>query len=128
MTAPTPFWCGRWGTELAQRVNAENFDKLVLQVTQPVLVDFYSDTCVPCKVMSCVLGELEEEYAGELQIYKVNINYEEKLTEQCAVMAVPTIILFRSGKEVGRTKGAVPKKALIQMLHMDVQAKQAEGK
>ena len=78
----------------------------------PVLVDFYSDSCVPCKRMSPVVGDVEDEREGSLSVYKVNINFDTELAEQYDVQSVPTLLLFKGGAEVARQSGAVRKDAL----------------
>ena len=80
---------------MALRINAENFEEKVLKADKPVLVDFYSDTCIPCKQMACILGDLEDENEDALYIYKVNVNYDKALAEQYKVMSAPTVNLFR---------------------------------
>lgn len=83
---------------MAERISKDNFDEKVLKSDIPVLVDFYSDSCVPCKMMSPILAELEEEREGRLTIYKVNINYDGELTERYNVMGAPTLIFFSQGE------------------------------
>jgi thioredoxin 1 len=100
---------------MSVRVNKDSFDKEVLQSEIAVLVDFYSDSCVPCKRMSPVLAELEEENADSLKIAKVNINFDAELAEQYEVLAAPTLVLFKGGKEAARLRGAA-KKADIEEL------------
>ena len=95
------------------RITGEQFEQMVLQAEQPVLVDFYSDSCVPCKRMSPLLAEIEEEYTDKVKVVKVNAPDERPLAEQYEVQSVPTLLLFRDGKETARLRGAV-KKAQIQ--------------
>ena len=64
---------------MAARANAENFEELVLKSELPVLVDFYSDSCIPCKMMAGVVGDIEDDYEGKLNVYKVNVNFDESL-------------------------------------------------
>lgn len=59
---------------MAARVNSDNFNELVLESGLPVLVDFYSDSCIPCKMMAGVIGDIEDDYEGKLNVYKVNVN------------------------------------------------------
>jgi thioredoxin 1 len=102
---------------MAERWNAENFEEKVLKETKPVLVDFYSDSCVPCKRMSPVVAELEEEFAGAAVVGKVNIAYDTELTERYEVASAPTFIIFKNGEPVERAIGAQKKadlKALIE--------------
>lgn len=64
---------------MAARANAENFEELVLKSELPVLVDFYSDSCIPCKMMAGVVGDIEDDYEGKLNVYKVNMKYWQHL-------------------------------------------------
>ena len=67
---------------MAVRITAENLEAEVLNSTVPVLLDFYSDSCIPCKRLSPVLAELEEEYGGRFKLCKVNVNANPPLSEQ----------------------------------------------
>jgi thioredoxin 1 len=98
---------------MAVRVNAENFRDEVLGAEVPVLVDFYSDSCVPCKRMSPVLAEIEEEYAEKLKLVKINVSFESALAAEYEVQAAPTLVFFRNGKEQARLRGAVKKAEII---------------
>lgn len=94
---------------MAQRVNSEDFDSKVLQSELPVLVDFYSDSCVPCKMLAPVLSQIESEQSGRLSIVKVNVNFDAELAQRYDVQAAPTLILFKNGQEQARHRGAVRK-------------------
>ncbi|MGN0623861.1 MAG: thioredoxin [Oscillospiraceae bacterium] len=102
---------------MSVRVSEENFDKEVLQSEIAVLADFYSDSCVPCKRLSPVLAEIEEESKDSLKVVKVNINFDGELAEKYEVQAAPTLILFRSGREVSRLRGAVKKAQITEMIN-----------
>ena len=71
---------------MAQRINKDNFEEKVLKNPLPVLVDFYSDSCIPCKQLSPVLGDIEDEREDTLSVYKVNVNYDMELAEKYDVM------------------------------------------
>lgn len=92
---------------MAQRITAAEFESEVLAAEKPVLVDFYSDSCIPCKRLSPILTRLEEQFREQVKIVKVNILYEEALTEQYEIQAAPTLVLFQGGTEVNRLRGAV---------------------
>ena len=100
---------------MAVRVNADNFEELVLREEKPVLVDFYSDTCIPCKMLAGTLGDVEEEYEEKIKIYKVNVNFDADLAGNYGIMAAPTLVLFYGGEEKGRLKGAVEKKEIVEL-------------
>ncbi|MDD6488639.1 MAG: thioredoxin [Clostridia bacterium] len=101
---------------MALRVNEENFEKEVLNSEIPVLADFYSDSCVPCKRLSPVLAEIEEELSSDIKFVKININFDGTIAEKYEVYSVPTLVFFKSGSELSRLSGAVDKKAILELL------------
>jgi thioredoxin 1 len=98
---------------MALRVNADNFDELVLHADKPVLLDFYSDTCIPCKRMAGPLGDVEDEYEDRIHVYKVNVNYDEELAEKYEVMSAPTLVFLVDGEEKKRMSGAAGKDEIV---------------
>lgn len=101
---------------MAARVSKDDFQEKVLDSTLPVLIDFYSDSCVPCKRMTPVIGDIEDDNEGKLAVYKVNINFDADIAEKYEVQSVPTLVLFNNGNEVARQTGAVRKDALSQWI------------
>lgn len=97
---------------MAARVTKDNFKTEVVESAIPVLLEFYSDSCIPCKQMSPILGDIEDAYEEQLKVVKVNVNFDEELAEEYSVMASPTILLFKGGKEVSRVRGLVKKEEL----------------
>ena len=73
----------------------------------PVLVDFYSDSCVACKKLAPVLGNAEDDYEDKVKVYKVNTNFDVELAEQYEVQSNPTLILFKDGQVKDRKVGAM---------------------
>ncbi len=100
---------------MAERLNREDFDNKILQPGKLVLIDFYSDSCVPCKRMSPLLAELEEHYADSLYVGKVNVAYETELVERYEVGTAPTLIFFKDGKQLERLTG-MQKKANLEKI------------
>ena len=94
---------------MAQRVNGASFEAEVLDSPVPVLVDFYSDSCVPCKRMNPIISKLEPEFEGRAKFVKVNVNFDLELAQRYNVMASPTFVLLKGGKEVARNQGTLAK-------------------
>lgn len=94
---------------MAQRINKDNFEEKVLKSPLPVLVDFYSDSCIPCKQLSPELGDIEDEREDTLSVYKVNVNYDMELAEKYDVMGVPALRLFVQGEVKAERAGAAGK-------------------
>ena len=101
---------------MAVRVNQDNFEEKVLRSEKPVLLDFYSDTCIPCKRMAGLLGDIEEEYEDKIHVYKVNVNYDGELAEQYQVMSAPTLIFLVNGEVKGRLTGMAEKQEIVSLL------------
>lgn len=99
------------------RIGEAEFNAEVIDSEVPVLVDFYSDSCIPCKRMSPVLSQLETEYNSKAKIVKVNTNFEKALVEKYSIQAAPTLVLFNNGKEVSRIRGAAKKDEITKLIN-----------
>ena len=94
-------------------INQENFESEVLNANEKVLVDFYADWCGPCKMMAPVIEELAEELQGKAKVGKINVDESTDTATQYDVMSIPTIIIFKNGKEVKRFIGVRDKQELL---------------
>jgi thioredoxin 1 len=101
---------------MAARVGKDDFEAKVLKAALPVLVDFYSDSCVPCKRMSPVIADVSDDNEGRLDVYKLNVGFDTDVAMEYDVTAVPTLILFKDGKELARQTGAMRKDDLVAWL------------
>ena len=88
-----------------KQINGVEFESEVLAAKQPVIVDFYSQDCGPCRMMAPVLQEWESEANGAIKIVKVDIGEEQDLASSFRVNAVPAFFAFSNGKCVGQTLG-----------------------
>jgi thioredoxin 1 len=93
-------------------VTKDSFKSEVLDSEQVVLTDFWASWCMPCRMMDPVVEKLAEQYAGKLKIAKVNVDEEGELAAQYNIVSIPTFLFFHEGKLVNQTVGAVPEKAL----------------
>ncbi len=84
--------------------------------TGVALVDFWAEWCGPCKMAGPIIDGLAEEYAGKLIVGKVNVDEEGALAGQFGVQSIPTVILFKDGKELGRQVGFAGKGGYVQLL------------
>lgn len=101
---------------MAKRVSGADFQAEVLDEKLPVLAEFYSDSCIPCKQLSPILGGIEDDYEGQIRIVKVNVNFDADLAAKYEVAASPTILIFRDGEEVRRVRGLVKRPELEMIL------------
>ena len=96
-------------------VNAENFEEVVLNSAEPVLVDFFATWCGPCSALAPVVEELSNENPDK-KICKIDIDGSIKIARKFKVMSIPTLIVFKDGKEVKRNVGPASKEEMLEML------------
>lgn len=97
----------------------------VLSSDKPVLVDFYSNTCPPCRRLAPIMEELAREYEGRAVVAKVNIDKVPKLAEQYEIKGIPSVVIFVNGSEKERVAGLQSKAAYVKILdHYREESKQ----
>ena len=97
------------------KFSSENFEKEVLKSEKPVLVDFYADWCGPCKMMSPIIEELATELDGKAKVGKINVDENPDIAVEYNVMSIPTLIIFKNGKEEKRLVGLRDKEELLNL-------------
>ena len=93
-----------------------SFETDVLQSGVPVLVDFWASWCGPCKMVGPIVEELADDFAGKVKVCKLNVDENTKTAQAYGVMSIPTLILFKNGKEVDRVVGFRTKADLAELL------------
>lgn len=100
----------------AMHFSDADFKEKVLKNSLPVMVDFYADWCGPCRLAAPIVEELAGEYEGKVVIGKLNVDESVKTASSFGVISIPTVILFKGGKEVGRKVGFGGKAAYEELL------------
>jgi thioredoxin 1 len=104
------------GNAAPVHVTDNSFEADVLNSDIPVLVDFWAPWCAPCRMVGPVVEELAGEYDGKLRVAKVNTDENPNRANELGIRGIPTLIVFKGGKEVDRVVGAVPKQMLTQLV------------
>jgi len=81
----------------------------VINKNRLVLVDFYADWCMPCRMMAPVVEELAKELAGKVLVGKINVDENPATADRFQVFSIPTLVIIKSGREVDRIIGFIPK-------------------
>lgn len=91
------------------------FSELINQDT-PVLVDFFAEWCGPCKMLAPVLKAVKEDLADNISIIKIDVDKNQALAAKYQVRGVPTLLLFKKGKQVWRQSGLLQKEEIINII------------
>lgn len=110
--------CGRCKSPLLTgapvEANAALFGKVISSEDLPVLVDFWASWCGPCKMMAPAFAQAASQLSPRVRLLKVNTEQEQALAAQFGISSIPTMVLFRGGREVARTSGAMPAAGIVQ--------------
>jgi thioredoxin 2 len=119
--------CGSCGTPInlghaavPVELDDSNFEAFINQATKPVMVDFFSPTCGPCRMMSPVIDNLVPKYLGKVILGKLDTSRNRMVPSQYQIRGVPTLIFFKNGQMVDQMTGAIPEDALAQKLNQYV--------
>lgn len=96
-------------------LDSNNFDKLVSNASKPVLVDFWASWCGPCKMMAPIIDDIAREITS-IDVYKCDVDVNQKLAMKYGVSSIPTFILFKDGMAIKTIVGAMPKESLLAQL------------
>jgi thioredoxin len=90
-------------------VTKANFQKEVLESSEPVLLDFWAEWCNPCRMIAPSVEQLAEAYKGKVKVGKVNVDAEPDLASQFGIISIPSLLLFKGGELAAQRVGAFPK-------------------
>jgi thioredoxin 1 len=103
-------------SEYVKEVTDSSFEKEVLQADRPVLVDFWAPWCAPCRMIAPTVEALAKEYSESAGVVKVNVDDNPSISQRFGIKGIPTLILFKDGKEAERIVGAASKEAISRLI------------
>jgi|SaaInl4_150m_RNA_FD_contig_31_1745198_length_765_multi_12_in_0_out_0_1 thioredoxin 1 len=101
---------------IPRSLSDEDFRKAVHTAGKPVIADFHSPSCGPCKRLVPILIDVATDYADQVEVVAVDVRNAPKTTRRFSIRATPTVVIFDGGKEVGRFTGYRPKKWFQEMI------------
>lgn len=90
--------------------------KAIIDSETPVLVDFHADWCGPCKTLAPILKQVKDEMGDALKIVKIDVDKNQSMASKFQVRGVPTMILFKKGKQLWRQSGVLQKKDIVSVI------------
>ena len=93
----------------------ENFNELI-HSEKPVLVDFYAEWCGPCQMMRPRILDVAERIGEDAKVVQIDVDKEKEIAERFRIQSVPTLIIFKKGKQLWRQTGVISTHALVLML------------
>lgn len=106
--------------EHVSEVSDSTFEQDVLQSDKPVLVDFWAAWCAPCRMLAPTVDAIAEKYSANARVVKVNVDDNPSISQRYGIKGIPTLILFKGGKEEERVVGATSKEAISRMIDKHV--------
>src|SRR5579864_6996075 len=103
-------------------ITEQTFDEEVKGSSEPVLVDFWAEWCGPCKMIAPILEEIAGEKSADFKIVKLNVDDNPTSAQKYGVMSIPTLLLFKDGKESARIVGYKPKEKLLREIDSGLKA------
>lgn len=99
-----------------QVLDGASFQEFITHAKIPVLIDFWAPWCGPCKMIAPVIEEIAAEYAGKLQVAKLNVDENQSTASNFKVNSIPSLLIFKNGREIERTVGFKTKGDLKKLL------------
>jgi len=103
-------------SEVISHVTTKSWDSEVLRSDIPVFVDFWAEWCGPCRMVGPAVEQIGRMMTGKIKVAKLNVDENQEIAMKYGIQSIPSLILFKGGKEVARTIGAAPKETNLKFI------------
>jgi thioredoxin 1 len=107
-------------SENVKDTNDETFEADVLKSDRPVLVDFWAAWCAPCRMLAPTVEAVADKYATSARVVKLNVDDNPSVSQRYGIKGIPTLILFKNGREEERVVGATSEGAISRMIEKHI--------
>ena len=105
---------------MAMDVTDSSFEEEVLKSDIPVLIDFWAEWCGPCKMLTPIIDELSKSMEDKVKILKMNIDDNPDTPSTLGIRSIPTMMLFKDGKQLASKVGALPKSSIEEWINSNI--------
>jgi thioredoxin 1 len=98
-------------------INSSNWESEVLKSDKPVFVDFWAEWCGPCRMVGPVVEEIAQSNSDKIKVVKLNVDENQDIAMKYGIQSIPSLLVIKNGKEVGRTIGAAPKDTYLKFIN-----------
>ncbi len=109
-------------TDSITHVTTKTWDAEVLRSNLPVFVDFWAEWCGPCRMVGPAVEQVGKIMSGKIKVAKLNVDENQQIAMKYGIQSIPALILFKGGKEVGRTIGDAPKDTYMKFIENSAKA------
>lgn len=103
-------------------VATKTWDAEVLRSDLPVIVDFWAEWCGPCRMVGPAVEQIGKILAGKVKVAKLNVDENQEIAMKYSIQSIPSLLLFKDGKEIARTIGAAPKEAYLKFIESSLKS------
>jgi thioredoxin 1 len=105
---------------MTQEIKDSEFEQEVINSVEPVLIDFWAPWCGPCKMLTPIIDQLSQEMQGKVKVVKMNIDDNPETPSSFGVRSIPTLMMFKDGKQVSSKVGAHPKNKIEEWINSSI--------
>ena len=102
---------------MASEFNDSNFQDKVISSEKLTVVDFWAEWCGPCRMVGPVVEQIAQSYSDKIKVVKLNVDENQEIAMKYGIQSIPSLLIFKNGKEIKRTIGAAPKDTYVKFIN-----------